>query len=66
MSSARSSVFLTDMVASMSGPLTIDIGNLSSPIMFFMRISAGSMSSSAATMSTMRSRIQVSFAHGPR
>ncbi len=65
-SSARSSVFLVDIVSSIIGPVIIAVGIWSSPIMFFSRTSAGDIRSAFAATSIIRSRAQVSFAHGPR
>ena len=46
--------------------MIIDAGIASSRITFFWRSSNGDMPNSSATMSSIRSRIHVSLAHGPR
>ena len=57
---------MVDIVSSIIGPVIIAVGIWSSPIRFLRRTSAGDIRSAPATMSTIRSRAQVSFAHGPR
>ena len=67
---ARSSVGLTDIVTSRTGPVSI-VGNSaveksSDPYMFFRRISVWVIPSRRATTFSIRSLTQVSLAHGPR
>ena len=65
-SSARSSVARADMRTSSVGPVSIFRGSSSGPMMLRRRISSRPMPRSRAARSSMRSRTQVSTAHGPR
>ena len=59
-------VRFADMRTSSAGPVTIVVGSSAGSTRFLSRISSRPMPSSSAQMSHIRSRTQVSTAHGPR